>query len=640
MSGIGGIHSFNGKRPDQELMATLGERLAVMGPDGAGSESDTSVGMVYRAFHTTHESHLEEQPYRSRQGALLCFDGRLDNRGELIAALQSELRDDRTDVALVMFGYERWGVELFKHLMGDFAMSLWDPRLHTLFLARDIVGARDLYYHMNSERIMWSSDLAALVDLCGVQLEVDENYVAAHLARLAEPGQTPFKGINAVASAHVTIIKQGRSESKRYWGLNPLNRIRYKSDADYEEHFRHLFREAVQSRLRSDGPVWCDLSGGLDSSSIVCLAHQLVASGKAPVRQIETVSYVHDEAPTSTELKFIGYVEEWIGRMGHHILESEFPIFSAAHFRSSIVPNTLDIFRAYYDELNRVMAEAGSRVRLSGNGGDEILNSIPNPAADLMDSLVQGRCLQLHRDLKLWSQDRKQPYLKLFWEEALLPSLPRGLRVLLRHGPVKRLPVWLRPEFVRGTGFADLLLGPDDAFGFRLPSDRLQSISFLCAVRELSGGFMRLLQNVEIRLPFLHRPLVEFILAVPKEQRARPGETRSLQRRALRGLVPPEILKRKGKGNPIEALSRAIVREHDALRSLLTNSCAAKYGYVNQQAVSRAVEKIKYGDLRSLEIFRLIPLEAWLRLVQQKRSPVNLTVATSGLPQAVPVATC
>src|SRR6478609_10150008 len=206
MSGIGGIHSFNGTHPDQSLLATLSERLAAMGPDGAGSESDRSVGMVYRAFHTTHESHLERQPSRSRRGVLLCFDGRLDNRVELIATLQNELQDDRTDVALVMFGYERWGVDLFAHLIGDFAMSLWDPHLQTLFLARDIVGARDLFYHMNSQRIMWSSDLSALVDLCGVELEVDEKYVAAHLARLAEPGQTPFKGINAVAAAHVTIV--------------------------------------------------------------------------------------------------------------------------------------------------------------------------------------------------------------------------------------------------------------------------------------------------------------------------------------------------------------------------------------------------------------------------------------------------
>jgi asparagine synthase (glutamine-hydrolysing) len=640
MSGIGGIHSFNCEPIDLNLLAALSERLVYLGPDGGRSERKPSIDMVYRAFHTTPESRLEKQPYVSDREDLLCFDGRLDNRRELIAALQHELTGDDSDVALVMLAYLRWGMDFLQHLIGDFVLSLWDSRAQTLLLARDVAGVRDLYYHMSFERVMWSSDLAALLDLCGVELEIDDDYVAAHLARLAESGQTPFKHIKAVAAAHVVTIKQGRAESTRYWGLNLENRIRYKSDAEYEEHFRYLFREAVQCRLRSQTPIWCDLSGGLDSSSIACMAHQLIESGDVSDLQLETVSYIHDEAPTSTELKFISYVEERIGRAGHHILESECPIFSQTDFRSSIVPNTLDIFRSYYNELNRLMSDANARVRLCGNGGDEILNSLPNPAADLMDSLVQGHFLELHRGLKTWSQDRKQPYLKLFWDEAFVPLLPRRLQVGLKHGPVKRLPGWLESEFVRSTGFADRLLGPKDVFGFHRPSDRLQAISFLCAVRELSGGFMRLLQNVEIRMPFLHRPLVEFMQAIPKEQRARPGETRSLQRRALRDLVPPEILRRKGKGNPIEALSRAIVREHNNLELLMTNTCAAQYGYVNQQRVNSAVEKLKYGDMQSLEIFRLIPLESWLRLVEQKRTHVQVTVATTGLPEAMPVATC
>ena len=640
MSGIGGIYNFDQAPVDVQRLTDLRDQLGAVGPDSQRVEIQAAVGMVYCAFHTTPESLRETQPYSSERGALLCFDGRLDNRSELIQLLGNEVDSESTDVELVVRAYESWGSEYLPRLIGDFVLSLWNPQLQTLFLARDVIGSRDLFYHLTPKRIMWSSDLIALIDLCGSTLTVDANYVAAHLARLAEPGQTPFKDIKAVAAAHVVAIKQGKEESKRYWGLNPENKIRYRSDAEYEEHFRLLFREAVQCRMRSNTPVWCDLSGGLDSSSIACMAHKLLNSGAIPATGFQTVSYVHDEAPTSTELKFINYVESALGQAGHHILESECPIFSADHFRSSIIPNTLDIFRSYYDELSTVMSNAGARVRLCGNGGDEILNSLPNPAADLMDSLVQGQLFQLHHQLKIWSQDRKQPYLKMFWREALLPTLPRRLRVLFKDGPVKRLPLWLRSEFVRQTSFADRLLGPDDIFGFRLPSDRLQAISFLCAVRELSGGFMRMLQNVDIRLPLLHRPLVEFMQAIPKEQRARPGETRSLQRRALRELLPPEILKRKGKGNPIEALSRAIIREHEALRLLMTDSFAAANGYVNQETVMAAVEKIRYGDMRSLEIFRLIPLEAWLCLVEQKRKRVESAVTTEGLPNAVPVVTC
>src|SRR5689334_21979501 len=238
MSGIGGIHSFDDAPIDRSVLAALSDRLCDRGPDGGRTEIENSIGMVYRAFHTTRESRMERHPFVSNRGMLLCFDGRLDNRAELIAALQNQLGEDRTDVALVSLGYERWGTDFLPRLIGDFVIALWDPGLESLLLARDVVGSRDLYYHMNSERIIWSSDLVALIDTCGSELTVDDDYVAAHLARLAEPGQTPFKDIKAVAAAHVVTIKRVRSESRRYWCLNPDNKIRYSSDGEYEEHFR------------------------------------------------------------------------------------------------------------------------------------------------------------------------------------------------------------------------------------------------------------------------------------------------------------------------------------------------------------------------------------------------------------------
>ena len=282
----------------------------------------------------------------------------------------------------------------------------------------------------------------------------------------------------------------------------------------------------------------------------------------------------------------------------------------------------------------------GARVRLCGNGGDEILNSLPNPSADSCDLFVEREFLQLHQNLMLWSRERKQPYLKLLWQDTLLPLLPRRVLISLKYGPVKRLPSWLDKGFVDRTNFRDLLLGESDIYGFDRPSDRQQAISFLHAVREQAAGYMRRLQNVEIRLPYLHRPLIEFMQAIPHEQRARLGETRSLQRRALKGLVPDQILRRKGKGNPIEALSRALVREHQQLRQVLQNSCVARYGYVNQEALMTSFAQLRYGDMRSLEIFRTIPLEFWLRRLEQRQSRTRVNAASMGLPQALPAAAC
>jgi len=354
--------------------------------------------------------------------------------------------------------------------------------------------------------------------------------------------------------------------------------------------------------------VWSDLSGGLDSSSIVCMADHLIKKGEAPAPMLETASAIRDESKSSNELKFIHSVEELIGKQGHHVPESRFPILSPQRTESSIMPNVLDIFGAYHEEVNRLMEESGARVRLCGNGGDEILNSSPDPGAELGDLLVAGNMLGLHRRLRTWSFQQKKPYVKLLWDDALQPMLPRKLRVMLRAGPVKRLPAWFNPEFVKRMDLRDRMLGPDDVFRFRRPSQRMQATGFLSAVKEVAAGYCRIFQNTEIRLPLLHQPLIEFMQAIPCEQRTRPGETRSLQRRALRDLLPPEILKRKGKGNPIEAIFRAGYREYPRLHSVLSDSYTARFGYVDQTALMASFQRLRHGDKRAIDVFRIIPL--------------------------------
>ena len=638
MSGIGGLFNFDGAPVDYQIVTALGQGLATRGPDGGNHVTAGSVSMVYRAFHTNRESRLESQPLVSRSGHILCWDGRLDNREELIGLLSDELRGDHTDVALVMAGYLKWGCNCFSRIIGDFALSLWDPSSRSIILARDATGSRDLYYHLNERRILWASDLKLLVKQADVAMEVSDDYVAAYLTRLPEPWQTPFKHIDAVPPAHAAIVHNGKLKLQRTWGLNPNFKIQYKSDAEYEEHFRQLFHEAVKCRLRADRPVWADLSGGLDSSSIVCMANQLIRSGETQATQLRTVSCIRDESPSSSELKFIRIIEDYVTVKGHHLPESKFPVFSFEGYKPSVIPNTLDLFFSYHQAVNELMLKDGARVRLCGNGGDEILNSVPDASSELTDLLNQGQLIQLHRRLRDWGRDRKKPYLKLLWHDSILPTLPRRMQVAMGHAAVKRLPDWFEQDFVKRTNLRELTLGPIDAFGFALPSSRAQSINFLCAVRELSAGYVRVLQNVEINLPMLHRPLVEFMQAIPRNQRIRLGETRSLQRRALSGLVPREVLRRKGKGNPAEAVFRGVCRDYTRLDSLLADAYVARYGYLNQQALTAAVQRFRYGDQRAGWLPRIIFLEFWLRSLEEWRGCTKGGAAVMGLPVARPTA--
>ena len=634
MSGIGGVLNFDRAPVRDEILRALGQGLAARGPDGGNHIKSGPVGMVYRAYHTNRESRLERQPLISRYGHILCWDGRLDNREELIALLNDELRGERTDVAIVMAGYLKWGLNVFSRIIGDFVCSLWDPSEQSMILVRDVIGSRDLYYQLNDHRLLWASDLRLLVDVAGIEIEVNDDYVAGYLTRLPEPWQTPFKHIDAVAPAHAVIVHNGQVKSQRIWGLNPNLEIRYKSDTEYEEHFRQLFRQAVKCCLRADGPIWADLSGGLDSSSIVCMADQLIKSGETQATQLRTVSCIRDEARSSNETKFIRAIEDYIGVEGHHLPESEFPVFSTAGYKPAAIPNALDLFISYHRKVDELMLNDGARVRLCGNGGDEILNSTPAPSCELTDLLTQGNVLQFHLKLRAWSRDRKKPYMKLLWHDGILPTLPRRLQLELGHQAVKRLPDWFEEDFVKRTNLRELMLGPIDTFGFGLPSSRAQSINFLCAVREFSAGYVRILQNVEIRLPMLHRPLVEYMQAIPGDQRIRLGETRSLQRRALVGLVPPEVLKRKGKGNPAEAVFRGVLRDYTRLQSLLSDAYVARYGYLNQKALTDAMQLFRYGDQRAMWLPRIIFLEFWLRSLDSWKGRTKVDTAVMGSPVA------
>ena len=619
MSAIGGIVGFNGTLVDPDQSAIISSGLGQHGLDAGGDVRQRSVAMSHRAFHTNRLSRGERQPLVDTSGCILSWDGRIDNRGELLESLSNEFNDEQTDVAIVMAAFAKWGIHFLQRVIGDFALSLWDPKSNTLFLARDPVGARLLYYHVNDKRIVWSSRLEPLLSLSDVELEIDDEYVAGYFTGQLDSTQTPYKNIFGVPPAQLVMAHDGQVRFKRFWGLDPNKEIRYRTDAEYEEHFTQIFREAVRVRLRAEGPVWADLSGGLDSSSIVCMADSIIETGESEATRLETVSAVFDQSRSSDERKFISKVEAKRGRVGHHFKESEYPLLAALdapEFKGR--PNLLQTWSEYHQAVRRRMAAGGARVLLTGIGGDELLTSSADPSVELVDLLVQRRLWQLHRRSKAWSLALKRPYPAVLWRHVISPALPRKLQLQKKRAELSRFFAFLNPSFVQQFDLPGRLLGPTDPFGFHLPSSRGQAAAFMLVTKVISCGTLLDWGPVEISYPYTHRPLVEFLQAIPATQWIRPGETRSLMRRSLRPYLPPEIIKRKSKGSPAEAMLRAVGREWSTLSLLFRDSRIAARGYVNEGALAALLAQPFVGhDLTPVSLVRFAHLECWLQALEE-----------------------
>ena len=218
MSAIGGIYNRHGAM-DQKVLRRLGRDMRQMGPDGEQYASSTSVGMVQCLFHTDRNSRLGDQPLVDADGFMLSWDGRLDNREDLRRAVSTDRRST-SDAEIVLAAFHRWGVAALARLIGDFALSLWNPHEKRLYLAVDALGLRALYFYSDKERVLWASRARALLSAGALPVEIDDEYIAAFMTNSISQ-HTPYQGVRQIPGGHVLTIDRDRSTLDRYWAFDP-----------------------------------------------------------------------------------------------------------------------------------------------------------------------------------------------------------------------------------------------------------------------------------------------------------------------------------------------------------------------------------------------------------------------------------
>jgi asparagine synthase (glutamine-hydrolysing) len=638
MSAIGGVFYFEPRECDLDLLEHLDRRLAHLGPDGGRILHGTSVGFVHRAFHTTVESRHEAQPFES-DGLVVCFDGRLDNRGDLAHAL-GLVPAASADVALVAAGYRRWGRECFHRLHGDFAIVIWDARARALLLVRDPFGICRLFYHADRRRIAWASTPDALLDLPGVPGDIDDEYVGGYLTLCPEASRSAFKAIAPVAPGRGVVARNEFLTTFTHWDLRhvPAGDDRQQPPDETVEQFRILFADAVRARLRADRPVIAELSGGLDSSSIVCVADAVAAGSGGAIPHVISLSRTYDRGNKGEDGYYIRAVEKQRNRPGIHITQEEDPVLGPWPD-----PEFLAFPRRYLCSggtiaKGRAIQQAGARVVLSGFLGDELLSQkiAPREAAYL---LRRGRWLRAFGLCREFSVRRQIPAVSLFGAYAIRPNLP----ITLRRSQYP-LPRWIDGEFARrldlNTRVKQRAEGP---LPRALAVSRFRAPDLLLGLDHLAAeGTTAPTRHVcvEMRYPYAHRPLVEFLLSLPPSAIHGAEKPRWLQRAALADVLPEAVRTRTGKAGPGEVIARAIDREWDRLRAIVCDGRAAARGYIVAEPLLAELTRWRHGLVNSFgDVLKVIALEMWLEGLEsrQRSSGVSRSV-TAHAPAPVGVA--
>jgi len=564
-----------------------------------------------RAFWSTPEEIGERQPLVDPNRSALLFDGRLDNREELVRelGLSGEEAARASDAALVLRCLAG-GWDALERLIGPWALLLLDLRSREAHLARDPTGERMLCWHASPARLLVASEPAALLAGPGVPRDLNEATLAAFFAARQPPaGATFFRAIRQVPpGCRVTLSADGERRSS-FWRPD-LRLLRPRSEAESIEQFRELLGTAVRAQLRAPGPAAVLMSGGLDSTSVAAhAAREQARRGQPPVRAVswrfQELTGADESAFAQAMMTAAGLDPVWIDGDGCWPLRD---LDESTTDRSLPFDNP---YRGLHGAAFSAAAAGGSRALLTGHFSDEMYHGID--AWWLRDALARGAWRAAAQGVRDELRYRS-------WPGVWTPGLRRTFAILLLGAAGERLRPRRPPEWL--TPFAC------EALQYRLPllpARHPEQAATLLAPSALMGIAVEMRRarqhGVELRLPFRDRRLVEFALRLPADHLARPGWRKRLVWLAAEGWLPDAVRLRRQMSNLGPLFARGIgERENDAVRRLLFGPGPQLWRrWIDPAALEGFLDTAGAGapGLPTLIFWNCLAAELWARALQR-----------------------
>jgi len=635
MCGICGIWEYQATDGcvNLPLVESMRDEMRHRGPDdeGAASFDDGRLGLGFRRLSIIDLSPAGNQPMRgcaSRQ-VWIVFNGEIYNHAELRQGLEQRGHQyaSRTDTETILHLYEECGLDFVNEIEGDFGIALWDAEREQLVLARDRIGVKPLYFYNRDGRLIFASEIKAILRHPAVTREIDEESLYHYLTFLTTPApRTLFRNIQKLPAGHMLLVKRdGSSELKQYWDALPNAAPADRSEAEHHEEILRLLRDSIRKRMMSDVPFGVFLSGGVDSSANVALMSELMSQ---PVRTY-TVGFADSEE--LNELESARSVAKRFGTDHHEVIigQRDMQKFlpDLVFHQDEPLADPVCVPLYYVSKLAR---DTGTVVVQVGEGADEIFAGY-----DWFRKYVRINEL-------FWEQAQKLPL-------ALRHSLAALAKPVMEAAFNKRTAIELGRRFGAGESlFWGGAIVFDENFKRRvLSSDitaRLEGLSSFDAVRdhiehvarvrpdsdfaarmsylELKLRLPELLlmrvdkitmaTSVEARVPFLDHHLVEYAMSLPVDLKIKGTSGKHILKRALEKVLPADLLYRpkRGFGAPIREWFRG--GSGEMLGELIMNSPIRRRRLFDYDFIARLIDEHRRGARDwSFHLWALLNVSLW-----------------------------
>lgn len=619
MCGITGVWSRTGEPIDQQLIACMNQQQIHRGPDDQGVYASTGIGLGNCRLAIIDLSPAGHQPMSNEDGSIwIAFNGEIYNFQTLRAQMEQRGHSlkSRSDTEVIIHLYEEYGEEFLSYLRGMFALAIWDSRKQQLLLARDRLGKKPLYYFFNGQRLVFGSEIKAVLADPTVPRRVRLNALPTYLTYGYVPTpETLFTDIQRLPAGHILLAQSNGLKIYSYTDsdvAHPLAPPSSYSEADYIREIRRLFREAVALRMITDVPLGAFLSGGLDSTAVVAVMSELSS------QPVKTFAMGFADEPSYNELDYARLAARHYGT-DHH----EFVVQADA---LDLAPRLVQHYGEPFADSSAIPTYLVAQfthqhvtVALSGDGGDELFagyerfaaarlaqtyRRVPAPIrrliASILDHLPESTAYRdIVRRSRRFTHGAEQSLLAgyLSWVSIFNQELRTGL---LNHS--------LHPNQVPDYRvYWDTIAGDDLA---RLLYLNIQT--YLVDDLLVKADRTSMAASLEVRSPFLDQELVRFAAAIPSQLKLKGTTTKHILKQAFADVVPAEILHRPkhGFGVPVGRWFRTSWRDY--LQETLLSPRALQRGYFSIDGLRGLIDQHLSGQ-RDLghALWTLLTLELW-----------------------------